>query len=129
MDLKISMTAEAWKILALGSLAGALNSLVPSNLNISTIEMPKFKQNHQNKRKKLCDVFDGRWVYMPHEQPSYDPIKCRFLEEKMSCKRNGRPDLAYEKWSWEANDCDIPSLYKAKVQDKSSIPSITLTSK
>ncbi|KAL2937998.1 Protein trichome birefringence-like 2 [Bienertia sinuspersici] len=47
---------------------------------------------------------------MPHEQPSYDPIKCRFLEEKMSCKRNGRPDLAYEKWSWEANDCDIPRL-------------------
>ncbi|XP_021842450.2 protein trichome birefringence-like 43 [Spinacia oleracea] len=58
--------------------------------------------------KKNCNMFEGRWVYMPEEDPSYDSTKCPFMEEKMSCQKNGRPDSEYEKWRWEANDCDIP---------------------
>ncbi|CAO2813086.1 unnamed protein product [Amaranthus hypochondriacus] len=58
--------------------------------------------------EKKCDMFDGKWVYYPKEKPFYDSIKCPFIEEKMSCRKNGRPDLEYEKWRWEPKDCNIP---------------------
>ncbi|XP_021775604.1 protein trichome birefringence-like 40 [Chenopodium quinoa] len=60
---------------------------------------------------KKCNMFDGRWVYNPEEsRSSYDSIKCPFVEEKMSCQENGRPESEYEKWIWEARDCDIPAF-------------------
>ncbi|XP_021718199.1 protein trichome birefringence-like 40 [Chenopodium quinoa] len=60
---------------------------------------------------KKCNMFDGRWVYKPKEsRSSYDSIKCPFVEEKMSCQENGRPESEYEKWIWEARDCDIPTF-------------------
>ncbi|KMT08217.1 hypothetical protein BVRB_6g142350 [Beta vulgaris subsp. vulgaris] len=61
-----------------------------------------------NGTKKKCNMFEGRWVYKSDEHPQYDSIKCPFLEEKMSCQMNGRPDFEYEKWIWESTDCDIP---------------------
>ncbi|KMT08216.1 hypothetical protein BVRB_6g142340 [Beta vulgaris subsp. vulgaris] len=62
-----------------------------------------------NKTTKKCNnLFDGRWVYIPEETPKYDSTTCPFLEEKMSCQKNGRPDFEYEKWRWEARDCDVP---------------------
>lgn len=71
-------------------------------LNVSKVEKPK------KKIQKKCNMFDGRWVYKPESKPSYIVQNCPFLEEKMSCQRNGRPDFEYEKWIWEATDCDIP---------------------
>lgn len=65
-------------------------------------------EKQEAKTVKKCDMFDGRWVYMPDDDPSYDSVKCPFIEEKMSCKKNGRPDFEYEKWRWEAFGCDIP---------------------
>ncbi|KAL2496817.1 Protein trichome birefringence-like 3 [Forsythia ovata] len=60
--------------------------------------------------KGKCNVFEGRWVYKPRENPLYGASKCPFLSDQVSCRRNGRPDFEYEKWSWEANDCRIPSF-------------------
>lgn len=59
--------------------------------------------------QKTCDMFNGRWVFKPQENPRYNSIRCPFIEEKFSCQKNGRPDSDYEKWVWEAKDCDIPS--------------------
>ncbi|KMT01820.1 hypothetical protein BVRB_9g210120 [Beta vulgaris subsp. vulgaris] len=73
-------------------------------INVSKVEKPK------KKIQKKCNMFDGRWVYKPESKPSYIVQNCPFLEEKMSCQRNGRPDFEYEKWIWEATDCDIPML-------------------
>ncbi|KMS96427.1 hypothetical protein BVRB_9g225270 [Beta vulgaris subsp. vulgaris] len=75
--------------------------------------MPKIPQNTlekqiNNSTKNKCNIFDGRWVYKPGENPNYDTRRCSFIEEKMSCQKNGRPDFEYEKWRWEAKDCDIP---------------------
>ncbi|KAL9244462.1 hypothetical protein vseg_018237 [Gypsophila vaccaria] len=61
-----------------------------------------------SRAEKKCNIFQGRWVYRPEEARPYDAQTCPFLEEKMSCQMNGRPDSEYEKWRWEANDCDIP---------------------
>lgn len=55
-----------------------------------------------------CNVFEGRWVYKPTGNPLYQASKCPFLSDQVSCRRNGRPDFEFEKWSWEANDCQIP---------------------
>ncbi|XP_021842452.2 protein trichome birefringence-like 40 [Spinacia oleracea] len=77
-------------------------SISPPSLAMKDMELQK------NKREKKCNMFDGRWVYSSEETPSYDSIKCPFLEEKMSCRMNGRPDFEYEKWRWEPTDCRIP---------------------
>jgi len=61
-----------------------------------------------NKRGQKCNIFDGRWVYSEEIVPSYNTSVCPFLEEKMSCRKNGRPDSDYERWIWEGRGCDIP---------------------
>ncbi|CAO2814528.1 unnamed protein product [Amaranthus hypochondriacus] len=70
--------------------------------NISSKVVPRYGV------KKKCNMFDGRWVYKEDEKPNYDSNTCPFLEEKMSCRKNGRINLEYEKWIWEATECDIP---------------------
>lgn len=97
-----------------------LENLIPMekpNLSLTNdIQQPNVVAddgNFEKATKKLprkCNIFDGRWVYKAEAEASYCPLKCPFIEEKMSCKRNGRPDLEYEKWVWEARDCDIPLL-------------------
>ncbi|RVW77448.1 Protein trichome birefringence-like 42 [Vitis vinifera] len=67
------------------------------------IENPKL-MNHSNEK---CDIFDGKWVYDPEGKPLYGP-QCPFLHDQVSCRRNGRPDSNYEKWSWQPNECEIP---------------------
>nr|GLL45476.1 protein trichome birefringence-like 42 [Ipomoea trifida] len=64
-----------------------------------------FPQNHEK-----CDIFEGKWVYKPMESPLYEVSKCPFLSDQVSCQRNGRPDSEYEKWSWEASGCVVPSF-------------------
>ncbi|CAO2814537.1 unnamed protein product [Amaranthus hypochondriacus] len=60
--------------------------------------------------RKMCNMFDGRWVYKADAIASYCPLRCPFIEDKMSCLKNGRPDFEYEKWVWEPFDCDIPLM-------------------
>ncbi|KAL8158506.1 hypothetical protein V2J09_000043 [Rumex salicifolius] len=55
-----------------------------------------------------CRMYEGKWVYRPVENPRYHVSQCNFLEEKMSCRRNGRPDSNYEGWGWESDGCHIP---------------------
>ncbi|XP_074294126.1 protein trichome birefringence-like 42 [Silene latifolia] len=60
------------------------------------------------KTEKECNIFEGKWVYKTEQVRLYDTNTCPFLEEKMSCQKNGRPDFEYEKWRWEPTNCDIP---------------------
>nr|XP_021842527.1 protein trichome birefringence-like 42 isoform X4 [Spinacia oleracea] len=84
------------------------------NLNlVDDIQKPNVSGLDKAEKKpvnKKCDIYDGRWVYKADAEPTYCPLKCPFVEEKMSCKKNGRPDLEYEKWVWQPRDCDIPML-------------------
>ncbi|KMT13055.1 hypothetical protein BVRB_4g087670 [Beta vulgaris subsp. vulgaris] len=77
----------------------------PKSTQIDNTEKPTM-----NIAEKKCNMFDGRWVYKPDEKPYYDSNTCPFIEEKMNCQKNGRPDFEYEKWRWEAKDCNIPSF-------------------
>ncbi|KAL8168207.1 hypothetical protein V2J09_009706 [Rumex salicifolius] len=55
-----------------------------------------------------CRMYEGRWVYKPEENPRYHVEQCFFVEDKMSCRKNGRPDFEYEGWGWESDGCQIP---------------------
>ncbi|PIA27298.1 hypothetical protein AQUCO_08100028v1 [Aquilegia coerulea] len=61
-----------------------------------------------NNVQKKCDIFDGRWIYNPKGRPLFEASQCPFLGPQVTCKKNGRPDFEYEKWRWEAKDCEIP---------------------
>lgn len=76
----------------------------PKSTQLDNTEKPTM-----NIAEKKCNIFDGRWVYKPDKKPYYDSNTCPFIEEKMNCQKNGRPDFEYEKWRWEAKDCNIPS--------------------
>ncbi|KAJ6855610.1 protein trichome birefringence-like 42 [Populus alba x Populus x berolinensis] len=64
--------------------------------------------NPMKEEEVKCNIFDGKWVYEPEGGPQHTAAECPFLSEQVSCQRNGRPDFEYEKWSWEAKDCDVP---------------------
>ncbi|PSS16456.1 Protein ESKIMO like [Actinidia chinensis var. chinensis] len=66
------------------------------------------KEKPANRIASNCNIFNGKWIYKPVENPLYDEFQCPFLSDQVSCQRNGRPDFGYESWSWEANDCQIP---------------------
>lgn len=61
-----------------------------------------------NQTTVQCNIFEGKWVYKSMENPLYNASQCPFLSDQVSCRRNGRPDFKYEKWSWEAPNCKIP---------------------
>ncbi|KMS96425.1 hypothetical protein BVRB_9g225250 [Beta vulgaris subsp. vulgaris] len=75
----------------------------PNNVTLSIIKNPAPKS-----KTAKCDMFDGRWVYSSEEKPSYNAMTCPFMDITTSCQKNGRPDFEYQKWRWEARDCDIP---------------------
>ncbi|KAL2632809.1 hypothetical protein R1flu_004288 [Riccia fluitans] len=54
---------------------------------------------------KNCDIFSGEWVY-DDNLPLYS--SCKFAERGFLCHRNGRPDLAYQKWRWRPHGCALP---------------------
>ncbi|XVF58611.1 hypothetical protein PTKIN_Ptkin07bG0080200 [Pterospermum kingtungense] len=66
-----------------------------------------YKYNDDEERGK-CNIFQGKWVYDPIRSPLYDAAICPFFSDTTSCRRNGRQDKEYEKWRWEANQCNIP---------------------
>lgn len=86
-----------------------INSDIEKKPSVVNDEVDKsLKKGRTKKQEKKCNMFEGKWVYNPEAKPSYCPLKCPFVEEKMNCQSNGRPDFEYEKWVWQANDCDIP---------------------
>ncbi|KAF8411034.1 hypothetical protein HHK36_003573 [Tetracentron sinense] len=66
------------------------------------------EQGKINQTEGKCDIFDGRWVYDAKTYPIYEASRCPFLSDQVSCLKNGRRDLNYERWRWEARECEIP---------------------
>lgn len=85
--------------------------VAPSEINESSTsthdEYLEKKPVEVNKEK--CNIFSGEWVYNPKESPLYNGNECPFLSDQVSCRKNGRLDIDYEKWSWEGKGlCQIP---------------------
>ncbi|XP_068653837.1 xylan O-acetyltransferase 5-like [Aristolochia californica] len=79
---------------------------LPEDLITTGLEYPAL--GGRKKKTSECDVFRGRWVYDPMSHPLYRASQCPFLSDQVRCQKNGRPDSEYEKWRWDANDCEIP---------------------
>ncbi|KAK9150475.1 hypothetical protein Syun_008784 [Stephania yunnanensis] len=58
--------------------------------------------------REKCDIYNGRWVYDQKAHPMYETSRCPFLSNQVTCQKNGRPDHDYERWRWEAMNCEIP---------------------
>lgn len=114
-----------WRICTLASFIGCIIFVLclnrgRNNINLSTVqsiaisitpstEFTTFLENENPvEEKKLCNIFNGKWVYNAETSPLYNEAQCPFLGDQVSCQRNGRPDVEYEKWSWEAEGCEIP---------------------
>lgn len=53
-----------------------------------------------------CDFFQGNWVPDP-SLPLYNTTSCPFIEREFNCLNNGRPDLAYLRYSWQPHGCNL----------------------
>lgn len=123
MDLKSTMN-DSWKICSIATLLGWLFLFMFFGKNHPSINLSNFinaiahkkpsnftynfVQQPTQKSKTTCNIFDGRWVYRPDDNFTYNALNCPFIEEKMSCQKNARPDFEYLKWRWEAINCEIP---------------------
>ncbi|XP_021775713.1 protein trichome birefringence-like 42 [Chenopodium quinoa] len=79
-----------------------ISPVIASNITFNSMEKPI------EEKEKDCDIFDGRWVYDADYKPSYNTMTCPFVEVGVRCQENGRANFEYEKWRWEARDCEIP---------------------
>ena len=123
MEFKSSVL-ETWKFSAFGSLLGCVfiflflflhQSDLYVTLSAAKNAVIQYRENvgiHPiDKTPKKCNIFEGKWVFKPGgrgDNFSYDALQCPFIDEKFNCRKNGRTDLEYEKWSWEATNCVIP---------------------
>lgn len=57
---------------------------------------------------KECSLNQGKWVFNRTNKPLYTDISCPYLDRQVSCVKNGKRDLDYQKWEWEPDDCILP---------------------
>ncbi|KAF4354341.1 protein trichome birefringence-like 1 [Cannabis sativa] len=76
------------------------------------------EQFSSSDEREHCNMFEGKWIYDPQGSPLYDNSRCRFLSEQVSCRRNGRSDHEYEKWSWQPKGCNLPKFNGTQVLEK-----------
>ncbi|KAL9382538.1 hypothetical protein Peur_025573 [Populus x canadensis] len=107
---KLSSLLNVGVSMSMSSLTSTSSELLEST-NLVKNESTNLVENDLNPMKEeevKCNIFDGKWVYEPEGGPQHTAAECPFLSEQVSCQRNGRPDFEYEKWRWEAKDCDVP---------------------
>lgn len=54
-----------------------------------------------------CDLFSGKWVFDNNSYPLYNESDCPYMSNQLACRRHGRPDLGYQFWRWQPNNCNL----------------------
>ncbi|XP_047306705.1 protein trichome birefringence-like 34 [Impatiens glandulifera] len=69
-----------------------------------------------------CDLFSGKWVFDNQSYPLYKDRECSFMFDDLACEKYGRPDLRWQQWRWQPNDCVLPrfngKLFLSKLRNK-----------
>lgn len=55
-----------------------------------------------------CTLNNGKWVFNRTIKPFYTDRTCPYLDRQVSCVKNGKHDLDYQRWEWEPDDCILP---------------------
>ncbi|XP_051113854.1 protein trichome birefringence-like 3 [Andrographis paniculata] len=55
-----------------------------------------------------CTLDQGKWVFNGSMKPPYTDRTCPYLDRQVSCVKNGKVDLEYQKWEWRPDDCMLP---------------------
>ncbi|KAK1272342.1 hypothetical protein QJS04_geneDACA005968 [Acorus gramineus] len=65
-----------------------------------------------------CDVFSGKWVFDNDSYPLYDEGNCPYMSDQLACRKHGRRDLAYQKWRWQPNECNLKRWNATEMLEK-----------
>ncbi|KAK6152526.1 hypothetical protein DH2020_015161 [Rehmannia glutinosa] len=65
-----------------------------------------------------CSLVNGKWVFNSSIKPLYTDMTCPYLDRQVSCVKNGKMDLDYQKWEWMPDDCILPRFDPIKALQK-----------
>ncbi|KAK8928453.1 hypothetical protein KSP39_PZI017522 [Platanthera zijinensis] len=65
-----------------------------------------------------CRIEEGEWVLNTSAEAFYSAESCPYLDEQVSCLRNGRPDAEYLHWEWKLAECNLPRFSAATLLNK-----------
>lgn len=72
-------------------------------------------------RQKLasgCNIYQGKWVYDSSSNPLYQSSSCPFIDSEFDCRKHGRPDSQYLKYTWKPYSCSLPRFNGAELLRK-----------
>ncbi|XP_021744806.1 protein trichome birefringence-like 35 [Chenopodium quinoa] len=67
---------------------------------------------------KECDVFTGKWEFDNGSYPLYNESHCPYMSDQLACHKHGRPDLGYQYWRWQPNDCNLKRWSVTEIWEK-----------
>lgn len=80
----------------------------PTSSSFIRSKKRKRRTGATKRKRKSCDLYDGRWVRDNSYYPLYTPGSCPHIDEPFNCHLNGRPDSDFLWYRWQPRNCNIP---------------------